>query len=86
MNVWPILRAFWPILLVLFLGVSVAQLSERLKNKTSVVYPSETLDSPASHGSDPMVRTNALLGTACILLATFWGFDALLSWWLFVPA
>ncbi len=83
MNVSIILRTLWPTLLVLFLGLSVAQLTERLKNKESAFYYDQNDGSVAEQPSEPMTRANALLGAACIIVTAFWGFDALLSWWMF---
>lgn len=83
MNLSILLRTLWPILLVLFLGISVAQLSERLKNKNSTIYPDQPDQSLSQPTSEPMMRANALLGAACIVLAAFWGFDAVLGWWMF---
>lgn len=78
-----VLRTLWPILLVLFMGISVAQLSERLKNKAGFFYPTH-IDQPLEQQeSPPTTSTDALLGAGCILLAMFWGFDALLSWYMF---
>lgn len=79
-----IASSLWPMLLVLFMCVSVAQLSGRLKNKTGSYHldkPHQTVFQDSS--SAPMMRVNAMLGGACILLAAFWGFDALLSWWMY---
>lgn len=79
-----VLRTLWPVLLVLFMGISVAQLSERLKNKAGFfAYPTPGDESHGQQDFPPTTRTDALLGTGCILLAAFWGLDALLSWYMF---
>lgn len=81
------LNVVWLFVLLLFLSVSVAQLSERLKNKTATYHldqPHQSLMQQSAYS--PIVRVNALLGGACLLLAAFWGFDVLLAWWMYVPS
>lgn len=74
----------WPIMLIVFLGVCASQLSERLKsrcNDSSEFRKSQfTWVNHAAGLPRRNVRVNALLGGACILLATFWGIDAVLAW------
>ncbi len=79
-----IVKAIWPIALLLFLGLSVSQLAESLTAKTAsmaVMRPHERHVLKHSYRPAP-TRVNAMLGSACILLAAFWGFDVMLAWWL----
>ena len=81
-----LMNLLYLIFLLLFLAVSVAQLSERLKYKTIAYHqqrPQAFLD--AQKSDTPVSRLHALLGGVCILLAAFWGFDVLLAWWLYIP-
>ena len=87
MKLKHLLEALWPLLLILFLSVSVAQLTSRLKAKAGGLVYDQPHNSMIQAGSGwPSPRANAMLGGACILLAAFWGFDALLTWWLYKPA
>ena len=66
-----IVKALWPIALLFFLGLSAAQISERLKAKSSVFYTDwETGVTSVEQTSAPVrtTRATAMLGGACILL------------------
>jgi len=74
----------WPAAMLLFLSLSVAQLSERMKARVPefrLVGPQQTVV-VAMRAAPTPTRTTAMLGGACVLLAAFWGFDVLLSWYL----
>ena len=77
-----IMKAVWPIALLFFLGISVAQISERLKHKSPNMAAVRPHGATLVEQSAPpgVTRTDALLGGACVLLAAFWGFDVMLSW------
>lgn len=83
-----IARTLWPIAMMLYLCLSVTLVSERLKAKgctAACERPHESTLVAQGYAPAP-TRANAMLGGACILLAAFWGFDVMLSWWLHTTA
>jgi len=82
-----IVRNLWPIAMILFLSLSVSQLSESLRYKTASYHSLQPIHQTSAQNDvrPAPTRVNAMLGGACILLSTFWGFDAMLSWFLKLP-
>lgn len=84
MTWYLIVRTLWPLAMLLYLCLSVTQLSERLKAKGCSVHDVRPdYATLVERGFAPApTRANAMLGGACVLLAAFWGFDVMLSWWM----